>query len=250
MSADAMQVATTLSETLEPDAQTRRKAEDNLKQLERVPGFGIVLMQLTVSEQSPPAIRLAAAVAMKNFVKASWNKEKCEVEIGEEERKQLRAAALECMFMATGNIRKQLSQVVCIMGSYDFPGEWPELISVLSGYLSGEDLDKLVATLSTMDELFRHYRHEMKSTKLWSELAFVLQHVAAPLTELFKRMIEYIQQKDSMPIDQCQIWLDVLMLITKNFHSLNSQDLPEYFEVVLQLIYSVICSILLLLLLF
>lgn len=77
-----------------------------------------------------------------------------------------------------GNIRKQLSQVVCIMGSHDFPGSWPELIDVLAGHLSGADLDKLMATLSTMDELFRHYRHEMKSNKLWSELAYVLQHVS------------------------------------------------------------------------
>ncbi|VDM43721.1 unnamed protein product [Toxocara canis] len=133
-------------------------------------------------------------------------------------------------WIITGNIRKQLSQVVCIMGSHDFPGEWPELITVLAGHLSGSDLDKLVATLSTMDELFRHYRHEMKSNKLWSELAYVLEHAAAPLTELFTKMIAYIEQKDSMSADQCLVWLDVLMLITKNFHSLNSQDLPEYFE--------------------
>uniref|UniRef100_F1KQX7 Exportin-2 n=1 Tax=Ascaris suum TaxID=6253 RepID=F1KQX7_ASCSU len=228
--ADAMQVATVLSQTLEPDAQTRRKAEADLKQMEQMPGLGVVLMQLTISDQSPPPIRLAAAVAMKNFVKENWNKEKCEVEISDEERKQLRIVALECMFIAAGNIRKQLSQVVCIMGSHDFPGSWPELIDVLAGHLSGADLDKLMATLSTMDELFRHYRHEMKSNKLWSELAYVLQHVAAPLTELFTKMVVYIEQKDSMPLDQCVVWLTVLLLIAENFHSLNSQDLPEYFE--------------------
>lgn len=36
--ADAMQVATVLSQTLEPDAQTRRKAEADLKQMEQMPG--------------------------------------------------------------------------------------------------------------------------------------------------------------------------------------------------------------------
>lgn len=35
-------------------------------------GLGVVLMQLTISDQSPPPIRLAAAVAMKNFVKENW----------------------------------------------------------------------------------------------------------------------------------------------------------------------------------
>lgn len=51
------------------------------------------------------------------------------------------------------------------------------------------------------------------------------------MTELFTKMVVYIEQKDSMPLDQCVVWLTVLLLIAENFHSLNSQDLPEYFEV-------------------
>lgn len=80
-----------------------------------------------------------------------------------------------CQF--SGNIQKQLSQIVCVMGKYDFPAEWPDLISLLAQNLDEAHLDKLTATLSTLDELCRHFRYEMKSDQLWRELLIVLQAV-------------------------------------------------------------------------
>ncbi|VDK45651.1 unnamed protein product [Gongylonema pulchrum] len=115
------------------------------------------------------------------------------------------------------------------MGKYDFPADWPDLITVLAQNLTVES-DKLLATLAALDELCRHFRHEMKSEKLWRELLIVLQAVAAPLTDLFTKLLECLPN-DSAPEAQCQTWLEHISLITKCFLSLNSQDLPEYFEV-------------------
>ncbi|MFH4983151.1 hypothetical protein AB6A40_009860 [Gnathostoma spinigerum] len=100
--AEIGQVANILNMTLESDTAKRKKAEAELKQMESLPGISIVLMQLIASEQTLPATRLAAAVALKNFVKVNWNKEHCEVEIQDEERKQLRELTLQTMFGTTG----------------------------------------------------------------------------------------------------------------------------------------------------
>lgn len=230
MAAGAEAVAECLKRTLEPNAQIRRIAENDLKQMEQLPGFGMVCFELIFSQQTLPAVALASAVSLKNFVKENWNKEKCLVEINDEERSQLRSRALESMLSTSGNIQKQLSQVVCVMGKHDFPEEWPDLITILAQNLTGIDLDKLTSTLYTLDDLCKKYRYEVKSNRLWQELVIVLQAIAAPLTDLFAKMIECIPNKDLMSETECRSWIEVTTLITKCFHSLCSQDLPEYFE--------------------
>lgn len=77
-----------------------------------------------------------------------------------------------------GNIQKQLSQVVCVMGKHDFPEEWPDLITILSHNLTATDPDKLTSTLYTLDELCKKYRYEVKSNRLWQELVIILQAVS------------------------------------------------------------------------
>ncbi|CAG9533563.1 unnamed protein product [Cercopithifilaria johnstoni] len=228
--AEAVVVAECLKRTLEPSAHIRRIAENDLKQMEQLPGFGMVCLDLIFDQQMIPAVVLASAVSLKNFVRENWNKEKCLVEINDSERTQLRSRALESMLSTSGNIQKQLSQVVFVMGKHDFPEEWPDLITILAQNLTGIDPDKLTATLYTLDELCKKYRYEVKSNRLWQELVIVLQAVAAPLTDLFAKMIECIPNKEMMSEAECQSWIEVTTLVTKCFHSLCSQDLPEYFE--------------------
>ncbi|VDO30255.1 unnamed protein product [Onchocerca flexuosa] len=228
--AEAVMVAECLQRTLEPNAQIRRNAENQLKQMEQLPGFGMVCFDLIFDQQMLPAVALASAVSLKNFVKENWNKEKCMVEINDAERAQLRSKALQSMLGSSGNIQKQLSQVVCVMGKHDFPEEWPDLITILAQNLAEINPEKLTSTLYTLDELCKKYRYEVKSTKLWQELVIVLQAIAAPLTDLFAKMVECIPNKDLMSEAECQSWIEVTTLITKCFHSLCSQDLPEYFE--------------------
>ncbi|KAL3998143.1 Cse1 family protein [Acanthocheilonema viteae] len=228
--AEAVVVAECLKRTLEPSAHIRRIAENDLKQMEQLPGFGMVCFELIFDQQMLPAVVLASAVSLKNFVRENWNKEKCLVEINDAERAQLRSRALESMLSTSGNIQKQLSQVVCVMGKHDFPEEWPDLITILAQNLTGIDPDKLTSTLYTLDELCKKYRYEVKSNRLWQELVIVLQAVAAPLTDLFAKMVECIPNKEMMSEAECQSWIEVTTLITKCFHSLCSQDLPEYFE--------------------
>lgn len=47
------------------------------------------------------------------------------------------------------------------------------------------DLAPINGALETAHSLFRKYRFELKSQKLWTEIKFVLDTLAKPLTELF-----------------------------------------------------------------
>lgn len=46
-------------------------------------------------------------------------------------------------------------------------------------------LTSINGALETAHSLFRKYRYELKSQKLWTEIKFVLDILAKPLTELF-----------------------------------------------------------------
>ncbi|VDN51126.1 unnamed protein product [Dracunculus medinensis] len=144
---------------------------------------------------------------------------------------QIRAQLLDFMFKAPANIRLQLSEIVCVMSKYDFPDCWPELLNLLKEILTMNDANRLLAALTTMDELFKRYRHEMKSEKLWNEIYIVLKELAPPLTILFTNVLQYVStesvEKTKEKYDEM---LNILHLIMEIFHSLNVQDLPEHFE--------------------
>uniref|UniRef100_A0A0N5AQY9 Exportin-2 n=1 Tax=Syphacia muris TaxID=451379 RepID=A0A0N5AQY9_9BILA len=230
MIADLASVSALLAQTLQPDASTRRTAEEQLRQISHSSGFGRQLAQLSIDVQAPQEIRLAAAVNLKNYIKKNWNLESSEIEITDADRLSLRNDILPCMYAATGNIRKQMSEIVCTIGKYDFPKAWPELITNLVSHLNANEMDVLIATLTAMNELFRRYRHESKSTELWMEIKFVLDNAAPAITELFSRMLQQIPQKDTMSEADSSFWVEVLYLIIGVFHSLSAQDLPAYFE--------------------
>ncbi len=92
-------------------------------------------------------------------------------------------------------------------------------------------------SLSTASALCRRYRHESRSNDLWTEILYVLQQLAAPLTELFVRRVDAARNDaqlldanmahNGLTVNDC--WTSI-ELCTQLFYSLTSQDLPEFFE--------------------
>ena len=61
-----------LTQTLSPEYEVRKPAEDYLMTVEKQAGYSILLLQLADSEQVELPIRLAAVINFKNFVKRNW----------------------------------------------------------------------------------------------------------------------------------------------------------------------------------
>ncbi|PIC55057.1 hypothetical protein B9Z55_000493 [Caenorhabditis nigoni] len=225
------QIGAALQQTLEPNAAIRKQGEDALRTLQATPGYIIQILQLVVNEeqQVAPQIRMAAAVALKNFVKRNWGPAP-EVEMSQEDEEQFRNMLLEAMFNTKANIQDILSNALYLIAQRDFPEKWPELVPYLSRFLSGDDLNHLIASLTSMDQIFRKFRYSSKSTELWRELLKCLQSTQEPLTMLLAKMMEVGQQKDQLGEEMMSQWLKVLNLIAKVYHSLCVQEIPEYFE--------------------
>lgn len=88
-------------------------------------------------------------------------------------------------------IQKQLSDSVSIIGKHDFPNKWPDLIKQMVMNLDTNDFFVINGVLHTAHSLFKRYRYEFKSQELWTEIKFVLERFASPLTKVFVVSIDY-----------------------------------------------------------
>lgn len=76
---------------------------------------------------------------------------------------------------------------------------------------------------------YLRYRHEFKSNELWKEIKYVLSVFAKPLKNLFESLMELIP-KYSEDANAIKIIFSSVLLVTKIYRSLSSQDFPEEFE--------------------
>lgn len=68
--AELQEIAQLLQRSLTPSEQ--KAAEEALRQREAQPGFSILLLHLVASQETDQALRLAAALYFKNFIKRNW----------------------------------------------------------------------------------------------------------------------------------------------------------------------------------
>lgn len=88
------------------------------------------------------------------------------------------------MLTSPESIQKQLSDAISIIGKTDFPMKWPELITQMVEKFSTGDFNVINGVLRTAHSLFKKYRYEFKSNELWTEIKYVLEKLAQPLTDL------------------------------------------------------------------
>lgn len=153
------------------------------------------------------------------------------------------------MLHSPDSIQKQLSDAVSIIGKYDFPNKWPELIDQMVEKFNTGDFHIINGVLHTAHSLFKRYRYEFKSETLWREIKFVLDKFAKPLTDLFLVSIQcysvYIRnmrshrqvilkkstlqatmnltQAHANNVDALRVVYNSLVILCKVFYSLNFQ---------------------------
>lgn len=133
------------------------------------------------------------------------------------------------MLKSSPSIQKQLSDAVSIIGKYDFPEKWPQLIDEMVEKFNSGDFHIINGVLQTAHSIFKRYRYEFKSQKLWEEIKFVLDKFAKPLTELLIATMNLAKTHENNE-SALRVLYGSIVLVTKVFYSLNAQDLPEFFE--------------------
>ncbi|KAJ8926069.1 hypothetical protein NQ315_009924 [Exocentrus adspersus] len=219
-----------LQQTLSPDVNVRRPAEKFLEGVEVNQNYPLLLLNLVHKPEVDMTIRVAGAVAFKNYIKRNWPVEEDQQDrIHKTDRDAIKNLIVTLMLTSPESIQKQLSDAISIIGKSDFPLKWPELITQMVEKFATGDFHVINGVLRTAHSLFKKYRYEFKSNELWTEIKYVLEKLAQPLTDLLVATMN-LAQTHANDVNALKIIYNSLMLICKVFYSLNFQDLPEFFE--------------------
>lgn len=131
---DQLWLLNCLNATLDINQEIRSSAEDSLKRASAQPGFGVALAKITVNRGLPLGLRQLAAVLLKQYVKQHWQE-------GEEnyvpptvvlaDKVVIRHLLLQSLDDPHRKICTAVGMAVASIAQYDWPEEWPELMSTL-----------------------------------------------------------------------------------------------------------------------
>ncbi|XP_052854542.1 LOW QUALITY PROTEIN: exportin-2 [Drosophila gunungcola] len=221
-----------LQQTLSADPNVRRPAEKLLEATELQQNYPILLLNLIDKAQMDMTTRVAGAIAFKNYVKRNWAAHLDSDgpdRIHESDRNTIKTLIVTLMLHSPVALQKQLSDAVSIIGKHDFPKKWPQLIDEMVERFASGDFNVINGVLQTAHSLFKRYRFEFKSQALWEEIKFVLDRMAKPLTDLLQATMQLTKVHENNA-EALKVIYGSLVLVNKVFFSLNSQDLPEFFE--------------------
>ncbi|CAL4096864.1 unnamed protein product [Meganyctiphanes norvegica] len=230
--ANLTRLAEVLSQTLSPDINQRRPAEQFLAQVDANENYPVLLLKIITrpDAQIPLNIKLASAINLKNLIKRNWIVEEDSTnKISPNDRAIIKREIVDLMLQSPEGIQRQLSEGISIIGKSDFPHQWQDLIPYMAEKFKSGDFNIINGVLQTSYSVMQRYEFESKSDELWREIKFVLDNFAQPLTALFVELMKFAGENVNNPV-ALKIIFSSLVTVGKLFFALNSQDLPEFFE--------------------
>ncbi|PVH17175.1 uncharacterized protein CXQ87_000056 [Candidozyma duobushaemuli] len=218
-----------LKESLNP--HHAKQAESHLRSIESQPHFAINLLHTVASTNLEPAVRLAAALFLKNLVKRKWVNEDGEYMLFNDDVQYVKSEILNVMIKLPNNLQVQLGETISIIAESDFPHNWGNLIDDLVAKLSPEDFVLNRGILIVAHSIFKKWRPLFRSDELFLEIKMVLDKFAEPfmalLTKTDENITEAVASNNSASLI---IYLECLLLLVQIYYDLNCQDIPEFFE--------------------
>ncbi|CAI4218309.1 unnamed protein product [Parascedosporium putredinis] len=158
---DISHVRGLLLATLDANADTRRQAELQLKQVEDHGGVMDALTEIMQTEQDNN-VRMAAAIYIKNRVNRSWSRTEhyaTEKLLPEDEKARFRDRLLPILAASQGPVRQQLVPVLQRILQFDFPDKWPNFMDFTMQLLNTNDAPSVLAGLQCLLAICRAYRY-------------------------------------------------------------------------------------------
>ncbi|KAI9569377.1 armadillo-type protein [Boletus coccyginus] len=220
-------VASLLSASLQP--ASRKQAEQQLNQLTAQPGFLPHLLALILDSASDRPVRLAGGIYLKNIAKLRWEEDVAP--LPDQDKATLRAQLLPAMIAlshpADKSVRAQIAESVALIAELDFPSKWPDLIDQLVLSLSPTEYNINLGVLETAHSIFRHWRSQVRSDALYTEINLVLDRFVAPFLGLFRQSATLLLGTPPPNID---VVAQAQILLADIFYDFTCHDLPPAIE--------------------
>jgi len=222
------QIAQLLAQTISPDTQAMKAAEQQLRQGELQPGFGLILLELLRDASVNGGVRQAGAIYFKNFVRRQWTVESGG--IAPADREAIKQHLLSLMLQAPKPIQVQLAAGVEEISITDYPEHWQSLLPEMVQHLkTSQDMNVLKGTMETAHTVFLKFRSQGRSNDLLREIKYTVMGCQETHLAVFKAACERVLSGTLAP-DQLILHFELLNAVIGVFFSLNVVDLPEFFE--------------------
>ena len=209
-----------LAQTLDPNRQVRKTAEEQLRSMQSKPGFSLVLLNILESSSASGdprerMVKQASAVFFKNFLKNNWTREagdQKENEIPINDKEQIKKHIVSLMCNVDPTLQRQLTEVVRIIGDHDFPERWQNLLPDLVARILSGDLRVVNGLLETANTLFKMFRDKQASDELWTKLKYVLEQFQEPLLKLYIKISELVDQNKDNKAMLADLFTSLLLM--------------------------------------
>ena len=230
-----------LSQSLSPDAATRRNAESALLAARSSPGHALAVLRVVSVSSSGSSndlpVRQSAAVHFKNMVKKGWAPDEDDDAgtqqflIPESDRTLIKNNLVSLMCTVPPQLQSQCSESIALIAATDFPSKWDNLLTDLMAKFGDGNWDVVNGVLLTANAILKRFRYVQRNDALYADILYVLTRLQEPLTRLFTTITSQLENAQlANNILELTARLQALRSINRIFYSLNYQDLPEYFE--------------------
>ncbi|EPS68989.1 hypothetical protein M569_05779, partial [Genlisea aurea] len=123
-----------LNASLDSDQQRRTFAEASLLQASLQPGYGVALARVAANRELVFGLRQLAAVLLKQYIKKHWSEDEDGFEhplVPGVEKESIRGLLLSSLDVPHKKISTAVGVAVSEIATYDWPDDWPELLSFL-----------------------------------------------------------------------------------------------------------------------
>jgi len=209
----------TLEGTFEQNADVRHEAERQLKIAETLPGYLSVIFQVASAAEVAENTRLAAALRLKNSLKANdWNKD--DSPVGADEKVLIKKAMVGAIIGSPTKVRNVLLESLRVILSYDFPQAWPSLVDEVVHHLQGQDMDRILGALSVLRVVAKRFEYRQDEAD-----RAPLDEVVTKSFPLLVQMFQYINGQPTIPPEAAVLQ----KLLCKIYWSSTNMKLPALF---------------------
>lgn len=214
--------------TLSPDPEIRRKAESELEELSRVPGFLIGCLTLIEEPNIHNTIKVASAVYFKNQIVTYWNNKSNHV-IEREELEYIKVRIIQVMNVNDYHIKQQFLPVIRAFITFEFPDDWEHLLNDINALLkvpenmeiNDKELNDIYTGLLILKEVFKKYQwFKNEEREILNSMFEMLSSYLINISEILINNSENLTEFSS----------EILKLILKIFKFLIYFDLPIYLQ--------------------
>ncbi|KAH8551815.1 armadillo-type protein [Umbelopsis sp. PMI_123] len=204
--------------TYHPDPNVHKQAELTIRNIDGQNGFLTTVLHILSNQDTELGARQAAAIYFKNRISKAWDTSKLNTVVSPiepAERVVIKEQLLDVMTKTPQAVKVQLTASLNTILTYDFPGQWPDLVHQLQASLTSQNVDTVYVGLLALRELVKIYQWKSVDGR-------------EPLQQAVKLLFPTVQTTVSKLVhEQSEEAAEMLKLALKSYYGAIQSDFPK-----------------------